>query len=150
MSQGGEPSRADSERELDPLVSTSGDSDEETGTPFDEMLRGAPPELRHQVGMMMAVSGGIQQHPFLSKLDADHIHKIMDYSEAESVREDRQAHSNRKWVFAAFAATLVTGCAVLIFMVLQDQTSLLGQILAGLAIFSGGFGGGFGVGRRGR
>ncbi len=150
MPQENDTSGNEPEHEHTPRVPLNGEGAEDTTGPFDEILSDAPPEVRRQVAMMMSVAGGPLQNPFLSKLDAEHIHKMMDHSEAESVREDRQAYSNRKWAFAALATLLVAVLAILFFLVWQEETSLLGQILAGSAIFAGGFGGGFGVGRRGR
>ena len=119
----------------------------ETQSPLDEMLSNAPPEIGQQI-RMMAVSAGMMPHPILAKLNEDHIHKMMDYGESESIREDRQARSTRMLVFAAFVIVLAAVVGMVLFLVLQDEVGLLGQILGGLALFSTGMAGGFGLGRR--
>ena len=99
--------------------------------------------------MMMGVSG-MTQNPVLSKLNEDHIHKLLDNSESESVREDRQSRFDRVLAFVAFIVFLVFIVGILFFLVLQDEVGLLGQILGALVVFGGGFSGGFGVGKLGR
>ena len=111
------------------------------------ILDAAPPNVRREVSRFMAVSGQIG-NPLLSKFNADHIHKALDYGEKESQRDHQQAHSARWFLLATFLSALVAVVGVLVFLVWQNERELAGQILAGLAIFGGGFGGGYGLGRR--
>ena len=122
----------------------------EVNSPIDEMLEGAPPELRQQFKMMMMGFGGMMPNPVVSKFNEDHIHKILDNTEAESIREDRQTHYQRMATIALYISSLLAVIAILIFLVLQDQAGLLAQILGGIALFGGGFGSGFGFGKRAR
>ena len=112
-----------------------------------EALRDVPPSVQKEISGFMAISQQIG-NPLLAKFNADHIHKSLDYMDAENLRGHKQAHSTRKFALAFFIAVLVAVVGVLVFLVWQDERELAGQILAGLAIFGGGFGGGYGLGRR--
>lgn len=112
-----------------------------------EALRDVPPSVQKEISGFMAISQQIG-NPLLAKFNADHIHKSLDYMDAENLRGHKQAHSTRKFALAFFMAALVAVVGVLVFLVWQDERELAGQILAGFAVFGGGFGGGYGLGRR--
>ena len=124
-----------------------GADDENAPDPVEGMLDNAPPSVRREVSRFMAVSGQIG-NPLLAKFNADHIHKALDYGERENQRDHQQAHSARWFLLAIFLFAVVAVVGVLVFLVWQGERELAGQILAGLAIFGGGFGGGYGLGRR--
>ena len=134
----------------DDVVLRMGNADEEAeGAPgsVTGALRDVPPGVQKEISGFMAISQQIGS-PFLAEFNADHIHKSLDYMDAENLRGHKQAHSTRKFALAFFLAALVAVVGVLVFLVWQDERELAGQVLAGLAVFGGGFGGGYGLGRR--
>ena len=135
-------------------LSDEGDSEVGSADALSEALEGTPPHIQRQVRRVismqsMAVSAH-SQNPLLEKFNEEHLHKVIDYREAESQRNDRQAHSVRQFAFAFFIVALAATVGVLLFLVWQDEQDLAAQILAGLALFGSGFLGGLGLGRRGR
>ena len=87
---------------------------------------------------------GPMPNPLLAKLDGTHIHKMLEYSEAESQREDKQLHADRKFGLLFFGLIIVTVLSILAFLVWQDENDLALEVLKALGLLGGGFGGGFG------
>lgn len=67
---------------------------------------------------------GMRPDPsFLAKFNADHIHKALDYREARSQRQDRQAHAARRtWLIVAVTGILAV-LVVLFVLVLTAADS---------------------------
>ncbi len=125
----------------DIVVQTADGGEEESDNASDptaEMLKDAPSHVQRAFSMAISRQVG---NPLLEKFNAEHIHKVLDYRDAGNQR-------NHKFALAFFLAALVAVVGVLVFLVWQDERELAGQVLAGLAIFGGGFGGGYGLGRR--
>lgn len=124
----------------DVVVQTDGgeEESENASDPTAGMLKDAPSYVQRAFSMAISRQVG---NPLLEKFNAEHIHKVLDYRDAGNQR-------NYKFALAFFLAALVAVVGVLVFLVWQDERELAGQILAGFAVFGGGFGGGYGLGRR--
>ena len=138
------PSRA----EVPPPVEAAPEAgDGSTASPFDILLEDAPPRVRQILSEQFSVAGMISgplANPLLAKLDGAHIHKMLDYSEAESQREDKQLHADRKFGLFFFGLVTIAVLSILAFLVWQDENDLALEVLKALGYLGGGFGGGFG------
>lgn len=107
-------------------------------------LADAPPEF----GGILAAFLGRQPDPFLAKFNEEHLHKVLDYREAHSQRQDRQAHSARRTWLVAAAAIVFAALAVFLALVFLDENDLASEFFAGIIGLVGGGGLGYGLGRR--
>ncbi len=116
-----------------------------------EILESMPEEAKAAVERMsMMVAGGVMRssNPLAEKLDGEHIHKILDYTNEESKRDDLQSTSNRRYVFAGFIVVLVIIAGLMVFFQTEGEKDILLNIIIGLATFAGGFGFGAEYGKR--
>lgn len=147
-------SSSSEEHTITPLNGNQSGGTDDSPDPLDEVLEGAPASVKRNVrGFFAMRSTAISSrlsNPLLEKIDETHLHKILDYGEAESQREAQQTYSGRKFAFAFFFVALVAVVGVLLFLVSQGERDLAAQILGGLALFGAGFVGGLGVGGRRR
>ncbi len=111
---------------------------------LEALLSEAPPEVRKQVGRMVQMTGmsftGPVPNPLTQKMTPEHIGKIIEYTEADSQRDDRQLTSSRRYAFAAFCVALAFIGILLVIFVLNDERDLALQVLALAGAFGGGFG----------
>lgn len=144
----GDESQRDGSDSEDVVVRADSDGqDADSPDPIGGLLKDAPTGWQRATSGFLSISRRTG-NPLLEKFNADHIHKVLDYREAGNQRDHQQAHSARWFILAIFLFALVAVVGMLVFLVWQDERELAGQILAGLAIFGGGFGGGYGLGRR--
>ena len=78
-------------------------------SPIDEVLRQVPEP--HQETLRALISSSFTQvapvhHPLYEKLNEDHVAKIIDNSEQDSIRTDAADTSRRRYQFAYFALSL--------------------------------------------
>lgn len=133
----------------DLVVQTDGgeDESENSSDPIAGILKDAPPRMQREFSQIMAISGQVG-NPVLAKVNAEHIHKVLDYREAGNQRNHQQTHSTRKFAFAYFFAALVAVVGVLLFLTFQGENDLASEFLAGIIGLLGGGGLGYGLGRR--
>lgn len=79
-------------------------------------------------------------NPLLEKFNEEHIHKILEYSEAESRRNDQQTYSGRKFTFAFFLSGLIAIIGILLFLVWRYERDLAVQVFIAVGAFGGGYG----------
>ena len=103
--------------------------------------------MQREFSQFMAISGQVG-NPVLAKVNAEHIHKVLDYREAGNQRNHQQANSTHKFAFAYFFVALVAVVGVLLFLTSQGESELALRVFGWIAVFGGGFGGGYGLGRR--
>jgi len=113
---------------------------------FQQVMKSAPPKMRHMMlSMMMRLQGaGPMPHPIFDKFKSEHVDKFLDYSHEDEVNAFSLARSNR-WFHLGYALLFVGVLLFLIVYLAPTQKDLLGDILKMLAIFAGGFGAGFGT-----
>ena len=134
----------------DIVVQTADGGEEESDNASDptaEMLKDAPPRMPREFSQFMAISGQVG-NPVLAKVNAEHIHKVLDYREAGNQRQDRQTHSARRTVLVAAMAGGLTTVVVFLVLVFQGESDLASEFLAGIIGMIGGGGLGYGLGRR--
>lgn len=133
----------------DLVIQTDGDEDESENAsdPIAGMLKDAPSHMQREFSQFMAISGQVG-NPVLAKVNAEHIHKVLDYREAGNQRNHQQANSTHKFAFAYFFAALVAVVGVLLFLTFQGENDLASEFLAGIIGLLGGGGLGYGLGRR--
>jgi hypothetical protein len=86
-------------------------------------------------------------NPIISKINESHIDKIIDNAEKEDARQAESGKSIRRYIFGGFIAILAVVIALVIFLVLQNSTSILVNLIIALFSFAGGLGAGFGAGK---
>ncbi len=128
-------------------ANSGGAESENASDPITGALKDAPLRIQQEFSQFLAIAGQTS-NPVREKFNAEHIHKVLDYREAGNQRDHQQAYSTRRFALAFFFIALVAVVGVLVFLVWQGERELAGQILAGLAIFGGGFGSGYGLGKR--
>ena len=126
--------------------------EEKETSEIEEMLEGGgvPREIRRLImGSMQTRSSGIQRHPILEKVTAEHIDKIIEYNYQEGKNAFKLSSSNR-W-FHALYVFIGVGCVIfLITYISPSNKDLINDILKILAGLIGGFGFGYGLGSRKR
>jgi len=112
---------------------------------IEEVLAKAdvPPEIKQRITTLIA-SERISPfpHPIASKLTAEHITKMIEYSNQDSKRENE--FSKRSQVFNVIYLLLGIGVLVFALIFLADNEDLLKDILLGALAFAGGIGTGYG------
>ena len=125
-------------------------SDVVPGIP-SEVLDNLPPEARKKlISMSMFMSSGPIPHPLYEKLEAEHLHKIIDATEKDNERDFQDKQSSRRWNCLWLLVICVFILAVFALFIFSKNTDLVVPIGTALLGFAGGFGSGFGVGRHGR
>jgi hypothetical protein len=128
---------------------TSGDPEdsiEDIPQEFEEVLKGAPPEVRKAIIQMASFrsSGPIyQSHPLFQKFNHGHIDKLLDYGHKDDENSFELEKSSKKYTLTYVCLAI----GLLIFLVVylaNDNKELLTDILKILVVFAGGFGSGFG------
>jgi len=114
-----------------------------------EILEKLPSHIRESFQSMMVMSGQVP-HPLISKLEPEHIHKIIDATEKDNQRDFQDKQSSRKSNLIWLLVICVFILAVFSLFIFSKNTDLVVPIGTALLGFAGGFGSGFGVGRRGR
>ncbi|KPK74372.1 MAG: hypothetical protein AMJ79_14350 [Phycisphaerae bacterium SM23_30] len=114
-----------------------------------EVLEKLPSHIRESFQAMMVMSGQVP-HPLISKLEPEHIHKIIDATEKDNQRDFQDKLSSRKSNLIWLLVICVFILAVFALFIFSKNTDLVVPIGTALLGFAGGFGSGFGVGRHGR
>jgi len=116
-----------------------------------EVLDSLPPETRKKlVSMSMFMSSGPVPHPLYEKIEAEHLHKIIDAAEKDNEKDFQDKQSSRKWNCLWLLVICLFIFAVFSLFIFSKNTDLVIPIGTALLGFAGGFGSGFGVGRHGR
>jgi len=114
----------------------------------EEDMEKLPPPIREIVrsSMSMVVSGSTS-HPLLSKINTEHISRIIDVSEKENERDFQDNQSSRKWNFAWLIAICVFILSIFGLFIYAQKAEYIVPIGTAILGFAGGFGSGLGVGR---
>ena len=112
-----------------------------------EFLDDVPEE--HRLSVTRAVSTITQFaapvfNPIFQKVTSDHVSRIIDNAENESVREHDAGGSRRRYQFAYFLLGGAIAVGLIVFFTLTDNRGLLPPIVTGVT----GFLGGLAVGQR--
>ena len=110
-----------------------------------EFLEKLPPEARKvvEIGMSMQRIGPMQ-NPIMGKINEEHIDKILEISAKDDERSFLDAKESRKYTLfyvGIFAAVFIF---LTVFLV-GSNTEVYRELIKLIAVFFGGFGGGFGV-----
>lgn len=104
------------------------------------------PEFKKVMSVFQAsiMRGGMMPHPLVEKFTPEHISKFLDYSKEDDVREHAYKSSTR--YFSAFYVLIFIGVFIFltIFFLQTNNNVLYFDLLKGIGIFLGGFGGGYG------
>lgn len=119
----------------------SGDSSAEHPIPSD-LLESVPPE--HRPAVFRAFSSVTQLagpifNPIFQRITSDHISRIIDNRENESVREHEADGSRRKYQFAYAILVSIIIVGLIVFFTLSDNRDLIAPLVAAVAGFLGGF-----------
>lgn len=122
----------------------------ELGHALDKLSDERPDVVSQFMGMVGTAPG---VNPLHKKMTDGHIDKVLDLAadhdkrEYDLHQESQQQGRLTKWLsFAGFV--LIVGLVVLVLVLFQDQPRVLVPTLTGIGGLSGGFLGGWGLGRR--
>lgn len=122
------------------------ESDSEKDDGIDpEILEDLPPEVREVVksSIMMQRYTGPMPNPLFSKINENHIDKILDLAQKEDENSFSDAQSSKRYSMAYFV--IFIGVFVFITLYLaKDNKELFSDILGVIISIAGGFGGGYG------
>ena len=113
----------------------------------EEVLEAVPQEHRQAVVRAMTSItqfAGPALNPLFQRLTSEHVSKIIDNRENQSVREHGADGSGRKYQFAYFLVGSCVTVGLIVFFTLIDNRDLLPPIVTGIT----GFLGGLAVGQR--
>ncbi|MFH2091458.1 MAG: hypothetical protein ABIJ31_03770 [Pseudomonadota bacterium] len=105
-----------------------------------------PPHVKEiMLGMMRSSStSGPMPHPIVSKLNDEHIHKFLDYSQKDDQNAYELTKSNR-WFRLIYAILAASVFLFLIVFLLPNNKELLIDLIKILIAFVGGLGAGLGL-----
>lgn len=111
-----------------------------------EILEDLPPEVKKvvEMGISMQRISGPAPNPLFSKINENHIDKILQLAEKEESNTFIDAQSNKKYSVFYFIAIIAFFIFLIVFLVDRDKALLL-SILEKTAYVLGGFGGGYGL-----
>ena len=134
---------------------TSLDRPSDQGGDLDEYVDEHPAQSERQRAFTTAFSSFTQLagpvfNPVLSRITPDHISKILDNtenesvraynaSESESIREHESESSRRKYQFAYATLVALVVVGLIVFFTLSDNRDLIAPLVAAVAGFLGGF-----------
>jgi hypothetical protein len=112
---------------------------------MEQIPKEAQPIVRRAISSFgMQVMGQVPHpNPLVEKITSEHVGKIIDYAEKESVRDSEERKSGRKYTFAVFVVITVVFAGLLVFFAVRKETDMVINLL--IAVFS--LAGGFGIGR---
>lgn len=136
-----EDSHIQTERSLQETQGEAAEGDSPAPPIPEEFMEGIPPEDRQA---FLRVFGSVTQfagpvlNPVLDKVSPEHISRIIDSIENESIREHGADSSRRKYQFAYFVigACLIVG--LIVFFTLSDSRDLIAPVVTGALGFLGG------------
>ena len=142
---GSEQSSTRTENEL----KNTNDNPESDSSPDSEfipkdVLDQLPPDVRKIVSMQVSSISAPRQHPIAAKINESHIDKILELAGKDDERSHEDVKEARKYNFAYVVISFGVFIFLTIFLA-NSNTELYKEILKLLAVFAGGFGGGFGV-----
>jgi len=110
-----------------------------------EILDNLPPEIKKvvEMGFSMQRISGATPNPILSKLNENHIDRILDIGEKEEDNSFKDSQSNKKYNLIYFIIGILLFIFLIVFLVKDNKELFLEILKIGVAII-GGFGGGFG------
>jgi hypothetical protein len=100
------------------------------------------PKIESSVSTFMAEFTGhsAMPNPLLGKITETHISTIIENVEKDDVRQADAAKSTRRYIFAGFLAVVLVAVALVIFLVKEQSTAVLINLIIALFSFAGGFG----------
>lgn len=124
-----------------PKINTDKESEGIDPEIFEEL----PPEIREVVrtGISMQRISGPLPNPLFSKINENHIDKILDLAEKEDTNSYNDAQSNKKYSLFYFLAFIGLFVFVTIYLAKTDKELFI-DILKIIISIAGGFGGGYG------
>ncbi len=144
MSNENEISKAVEKGSSDSEIKTDNKASAESELIPSAMLEELPPEVRKIVSMQVSSVLGSRQNSIASKINESHIDKILDLTGKNDERSFSDNKESRKY----HLIYTVVGAVVFIFLTIflaNNNAALYTEILKLMAVFAGGFGGGFGV-----
>ena len=110
-----------------------------------EIFDNLPPEIKKVVEMGMSVQrfSGSLPNPILSKLDKEHITKILEQGEKEEENLYKDKQSTKKYNLIYFILILLLIVFLVIYLANENKDLLL-EIIKYVVIVAGSFGGGYG------
>ena len=124
-------------------IEISKDKDVLTEDEIPEDLEGLPPELKTFIMSMRGYSGPIP-NPLASKINEDHIDKIIEASAKDDERRYKDMQQARKFHLIYFLAGIALFVFLTLFLVGKD-TELFKEIVKLFIVFVGGIGAGYGI-----
>lgn len=121
------------------------ESEKKEHTAEAEILDSLPPEAKKVMEMaisMQSISGRMP-NPILSKLNEEHINKILDQSEKEEDNSFKDSQSNKLYNLIYFVLTIILIVFFVVYLADRDKDLLLNLADKALYILAG-FGGGYG------
>lgn len=110
-----------------------------------EIFEELPPEVKEVVrtGISMQRISGPMPNPLLSKINEQHIDKILDIADKEDTNTYNDAQSNKKYSLFYFLAIIGLFVFITIYLAKTDKDLFI-DILKIIISIAGGFGGGYG------
>jgi lipopolysaccharide export LptBFGC system permease protein LptF len=107
------------------------------------------PKLLREIRMFLSMTQSSNVSDILSrKINSSHIDQLIRFIEKEDQRSYQFAVGNRRYGLTIFCIALVALIALILVFVFRNESELLKQILIGIALILGGFGGGYGYRHR--
>ena len=98
----------------------------------------------------MTMGPGFPALGIMEKLKDEHITQFFNHVEAESKRDSADRTSQRRYAFATLVFMVLAVFGFIVFIVNSEESDLLVPVLTYIATLVGGFGAGWGLGRRSR
>ena len=130
----------------EPTEAESQDSEE-----TDAQAAPLPKSIRQFIqSYSMTLGTGFPAFGMFEKLKDKHITQFIEHIEEESKRVAADRNSQRRYAFATFVFSILAVFAFIALLVFTDESDLLVPVLTYIATLIGGFGAGWGLGRRGK
>lgn len=107
-----------------------------------EFIENLPPEAKSLISMYSRISGPMP-NPMLSKINENHIDKILDIASVEEQNSYNDARQSRLFNLIYFIIIIALFIFLTIYLAAENQ-ELFFKILTYVASLGGGFGGGYG------
>lgn len=110
-----------------------------------KILENLPPEVKKvvEMGFSMQRISGTMPNPILSKINENHIDRILDIAQKEEDNSFKDAQSTKKYSLIYFILLIIFVGFLIFYLVDKDRSLLLILVEKGLYVL-GGFGGGYG------
>lgn len=145
MAKKNQPKKGENNSKVPETKKAKSNPEKETEGIDPEIFEELPPEIREVVrtGISMQRISGPMPNPLLSKINEQHIDKILDIADKEDTNSYNDAQSNKRYSLFYFLAFIGLFIFITIYLAKTDKELFI-DILKIIISIAGGFGGGYG------